>query len=134
MKGGILWGTLAKNYMQELLELDLSNESLNAEKQDLKEGLETALLEQQNSLGILLSYYYKEQGGLVENVRFSGINFETSAAGTVRVGFNVVYFNACWDIHETNQDSMLLNFTLDAPTKRLKLYGPSMPEREQNEI
>ena len=121
-------------YMQELLELELKGMPLRSESQVVIDDLERVLLEEQTSLGIILSYYYKEQGGLVENVLLADkIHFETPT-GTFRVSFKVVHFNACWDIHGTNDESMLLAFKLNDHPKRLKLYGPSWPEREQNEI
>lgn len=94
------------------------------------------LLEQyKKDLGILLSYYYNEAGGLVEEVKLdSEITLTSPTSGYFRVSFDVVHFNACLDIHQLNKDFMILHMDLISDTNNLKISGPIWPEREPDEI
>lgn len=66
-------------------------------------------------IGIYLSYYYRGEGGLVERVGLKeGIDFRDPLAGSLKVSFGLVYFNACLNIHdEAEKDEMLLQFEID---------------------
>ena len=86
-------------------------------------------------LAICLSYYYKSEGGLVEDVRFEGnLTVTSPTTGYFQVSFNVVYFNACLDIHQLNKDFMVLQMNLVTDTNKIKISGPVLPEREPDEI
>jgi hypothetical protein len=86
-------------------------------------------------IAILLSYYFKSEGGLVEGVKLvDDINFTTETSGTLKVNFKLVHFNACLDIHGINSDQMVLNFNLDPMSKKIKFSGPLWVEREPDEL
>lgn len=86
-------------------------------------------------IAILLSYYYKSDGGLVEGVKLvDDINFNTQTSGTLTVNFRLVFFNACLDIHSINRDQMVLHFDLDPTTNKIKFSGPIWVEREPDEL
>lgn len=89
----------------------------------------------QRDLGIFLSYYYKGQGAVVEKVQLATkpqLNCQNS--GTLYLRFELVYFNACQDLHETQIEEMKINFQLDEAKKILILNGPYWPIREMDEI
>ena len=46
----------------------------------------------------------------------------------------LVYFNACQDLHETQVEEMKLSFQFDAAKKNLTLVGAYWPAREPDEI
>uniref|UniRef100_UPI0040477894 hypothetical protein n=1 Tax=Algoriphagus sp. TaxID=1872435 RepID=UPI0040477894 len=90
---------------------------------------------QQRDLGIFLSYYYKRQGAVVEKVQLkTSPQLDSQSSGTLCLGFELVYFNACQDLHETQSDEMKLNFQFDADKKILNLDGPYWTVREMDEI
>ncbi|HLU90533.1 MAG TPA: hypothetical protein VKZ51_11920 [Cyclobacteriaceae bacterium] len=121
--------------MQELLELPLDQPLQDIDIQSVISILEKAIVAQQTTLGMMLSYLYRDQGGVVENVHQVGeIKFETPTSGSIRVAFDVVVFNACWDTHGTDPEIMILHFNLDEDAGSVKLYSPSWPERGQDEI
>ena len=90
---------------------------------------------QQRDLGIFLSYYYKRQGAVVEKVQLKTIpQLDTQDIGTLCLGFELVYFNACQDLHETQTEEMKLRFQFDAAKKTLNLLGAYWPSCEPDEI
>lgn len=90
---------------------------------------------QQRDLGIFLSYYYKRQGAVVEKVQLkTAPQLDSQDSGTLSLGFEVVYFNACQDLHETQAEEMKLSFQFDAAKKTLNLVGAFWPSREPDEI
>jgi len=56
-----------------------------------------------------------EEGRLVERVGLKeGIDFRDPLAGSLKVSFGLVYFNACLNIHDgAEKDKMLLQFEID---------------------
>lgn len=93
------------------------------------------LLEQnQTAMGIFLSYYYRKEGGLVEDVKTNHIGFTSPISGVLSLSYKVVYFNACLDIHSNETESMPIHFTLNLAQNKLELTGPRWPEREPDEI
>lgn len=121
--------------MQEILKIPLSSSPLEFDSQNSIKNFEKALFERQTSLGMILSYYYRDLGGLVENVCLAGkINFDGPSSGTFTVNFDVVYYNACWDTYGTDPETMILHFNLNEDAGSVMLYGPSWPERGQDEI
>ena len=89
----------------------------------------------QRDLGIFLSYYYKRQGAVVEKVQLKTVpQLDPQDSGTVSLGFELVYFNACQDLHETQQEEMKLSFQFDTERKSLNLVGAYWPSREPDEI
>jgi hypothetical protein len=90
---------------------------------------------QQRELGIFLSYYYKRQGAVVEKVKLSAApQLNSQVSGTLSLEFELVYFNACQDLHETQSEEMKLSFQFDAAKKILNLVGAYWPSREPDEI
>lgn len=83
-------------------------------------------------IGIYLSYYFRGEGGLVERVGLKeGIDFRDPLAGSLKVSFGLVYFNACLNIHdEAEKDEMLLQFEIDPDRQKVKFTGPYWPQRE----
>ncbi|MEX2594312.1 MAG: hypothetical protein WD426_16190 [Anditalea sp.] len=121
--------------MQEFREFDLTNSIEAFENESYVEEIIKVMEQNKKELGIFLSYYFKEEGGLVEEVKLSDkISFLTSTTGTFKVNFKVVYFNACWDIHSDNKEEMLIHFDFYPAQKKMRLTGPRWPEREPDEI
>ena len=89
---------------------------------------------QQRDLGIFLSYYYKRQGAVVEKVQFKTTQLDSKNSGTLCLSFELVYFNACQDLYETQAEEMKLSFQFDAAKKTLNLLGAYWPTREPDEI
>ncbi|MCM0041404.1 MAG: hypothetical protein NBV61_01430 [Algoriphagus sp.] len=90
---------------------------------------------QQRDLGIFLTYYYKRQGAVVEKVQLkSATQLDSQDTGTLCLSFELIYFNACQDLHETQSEEMKLSFQFDAAKMTLKLVGPYWPSREPDEI
>ena len=90
---------------------------------------------QQRDLGIFLSYYYKRQGAVVEKVKLkTAPQLDSPDSGILCLGFELVYFNACQDLHETQTEEMKLSFQFDAAKKTLNLLGAYCPTREPDEI
>lgn len=93
------------------------------------------ILNQQRNLGIFLSYYYKRLGAVVEKVRLpTEPQLDSLDSGTLILRFELVYFNACQDLHETQVEEMKLSFQFDAAKKNLTLVGAYWPAREPDEI
>lgn len=104
-----------------------------------KEGFEASVIQLLDShkkeLAICLSYYYKSEGGLVEDLRLDGnLTVTSPTTGYFQVSFNVVHFNACLDIHQLNKDFLVLHMNLMADTNKIKISGPLWPERDPDEI
>ena len=90
---------------------------------------------QQRDLGIFLSYYYKRQGAVVEKVQLKTVpQLDSQNSGNLCLSFELVYFNACQDLHETQAEEMKLSFQFDAAKKTLNLVGAYWPSREPDEI
>lgn len=86
-------------------------------------------------LGIFLSYYYRKQGAVVENVViFSSPVFMDEFSGKVKVTFDLVFFNACLNIHEKEIEQMELSFKILPEDALFVFTGPNWPEREVDEI
>lgn len=121
--------------MQESWKFDIIELS-DKKPYDYNEIIERLFEKKGKDLGIFLSYYYKSEGGLVEDVRLQdGVEFIKSTSGTVKVNFNIIYYNACLDINsDNNRQEMTLNFELIPSEQKIKLIGPYWPEREPDEI
>jgi hypothetical protein len=97
--------------------------------------IQEVLLKNQKDMGIFLSYYYRKEGAVVENVQLIGpINLLNDFYGDFLVDFDLVHFNACLNIHEQNKEKMKIQFEIDQDSKQLILTGPYWPEREMDEI
>ena len=91
-----------------------------------------ALIEKRaKEVGIYLSYYYRGEGGLVEQVSLEDVVVESPTTGSLKVNFYVIYYNACLNIHsEDNKDKMTLHFEIEPNRKTVKFTGPYWPQRE----
>lgn|SRR5690606_9470168 len=114
--------------MQEIWEFDMPTAELQSPEDRLREVLESRSKE----IGIYLSYYYRPEGGIVEQVRLKDdIMFTTATTGRLTVDFVVIYYNACLNINSTdNKDQMPLNFEIDPEYGKVKFTGPYWPQRE----
>nr|MBI1229798.1 hypothetical protein [Cytophagales bacterium] len=103
--------------------------------QDHSVWLEELVLRHRKEMAIFLSYYFRREGAVVENVRMIGSAQDTAGIkGSMTVAFDVVFFNACLNINETNLDQMTLSYRLDEGKSAITLTGPYWPEREPDEI
>ena len=101
----------------------------------LPEGLVAVMQLKQIELGIFLSYYYKKTGAVVENVsQASEIKFTSPISGSLTVAFDLIYFNACRDIHQQESGEMDLQVTWDEGKRILRLQGEYWPTRDGDEI
>ena len=101
----------------------------------LPEGLEAVLQLKQIELGIFLSYYYKKGEAVVENVsQASETKFTSPLSAALTVAFDLIYFNACRDIHQQERGEMELQVIWDEGKKILRLQGEYWPTRDGDEI
>lgn len=121
--------------MQEFWEFDV-HQPLEDLNEPLGSGIIKELVEKNaKDMAIYLSYYYRGEGGLVENVEWAdNLYFENATSGNFKVRFDIVYFNACLDIHTGNKNDMLIFFNLNTAKGKLRLNGPHWPERGPDEI
>lgn len=118
--------------MQESWKFSIPNHLLS---KDLRELLQKLLEENEKEMGIFLSYYFKKEGALTEKVQLHSIpDFKEKLRGNFWVSFDLVYYNACLNIHEQNRDQMELGFEFKEDLTSLQLTGPYWPEREMDEI
>lgn len=97
--------------------------------------LEEILAKGEKELGIFLSHYFKKQGAIAEKVRLKGkIDFTGHLSGMFVLDFDLIYFNACLNIHEKERDSMKIDFVIDPSSNELTLKGEYWPEREADEL
>ncbi|WPR77049.1 hypothetical protein [Algoriphagus sp. NG3] len=97
------------------------------------EVIKQVLIDNKKDLGIFLSYYFKKEGALSENVSLnSEVSFEDQNSGSFTLAFDLVHFNACLAIHEQKRDQMNINFKIEG--NGLTLTGPYWPERGMDEI
>lgn len=114
--------------MQETWAFDYSD-SLNSNN------LSEFLKSKSKDLGIFLSYYYKRDGALAENVDVkSNPIFETPTRGNLILEFDLIHFNACLAIHEKEISEMKIRFEMNENANQLILTGAYWPERGMDEI
>lgn len=94
------------------------------------------VMEQHNrEMGIFLSYYYRKEGAVVENVRLIPPSSDlTESTGSISVSFELVHFNSCLNIHDTNPEKLILHYEISDQGTALNLTGPYWPEREPDEL
>src|SRR5690554_5131298 len=121
--------------MQEFWEFDV-DQPINDRSGPLNAELIKELVKKNTKdMAIYLSYYYRGEGGLVEQVEWADeLYFENPSSGNFKVTYDVVYFNACLDIHTGNKNDMLISFHLDKVQGKLRLSGPHWPERGPDEL
>ncbi|MCH7409425.1 hypothetical protein MM239_08470 [Belliella sp. DSM 111904] len=116
--------------MQEIWTFEINNKSEFESNEDLiKKQVEI----NQKELGIMLSYYYKPQGAVVEQVKFiSTIVSKADNTAKIILGFVVVHFNACLNIHDQNQER--IEMTVKVTENEITFRGPEILERGMDEI
>jgi len=108
---------------------------LHLQTKDLEELLISLLVENEKELGIFLSYYFKKEGAVAEKVQLeTPPQFKEKFNGNIWVSFDLVYFNACLNIHEQKRDELPIQFEFDPLFQTLTLTGSYWPEREMDEI
>ncbi|MBN3519206.1 hypothetical protein JYB62_04260 [Algoriphagus lutimaris] len=101
----------------------------------LSSTISSVLEENQKDLGIFLSYYFKREGAVVEQVLLKEVpDFYTENSGRLILEFDLVHFNACLAIHEQKREEMKVDFLIDPLTLKLTLKGPYWPERGMDDI
>lgn len=104
-------------------------------KGNLKESFDSLFSENAKELAIFLSYYTRSEGAIAENVRLLEMEEPLSPQeGSLWLGFQKVFYNACLNIHETDPDKMLVRYLIDPSEGKLVLTGPDVPEREPDEL
>jgi len=89
--------------------------------------------ESKEEMGIFLSYYFKKDGAVVENVEIDGeVTTREPRHGKFRVVFDLIHYNACLNIHDQNIDRMDLEYSREKD--QVIFTGPYWPERGQDEI
>jgi len=89
--------------------------------------------ENQNEIGIFLSYYFKKDGAVVENAVLDGdVKTTSPGRGKFQVSFDLIFYNACLNIHDQNKDKIEIDYKMENDT--IILTGPFWPERGQDEI
>lgn len=125
----LIWVPLA---MQETWKFKISEPIEDTNTQSL---LLRLLENNTKDLGIFLSFYFRKQGAVAENVViFNSPVFMDEFSGKVKVKFDLVFFNACLNIHEKENDQMELSFRILPEEAQLIITGPYWPEREMDEI
>lgn len=107
----------------------------NGRNTSLTPWLTNVLDQYSKEMGIFLSYYYRNEGAVVENVRLIPPDSDlTEMNGTISVSFQLIHFNACLNIHDTNPEQLILSYEISKHGTELTLIGPYWPERELDEI
>ncbi len=86
-----------------------------------------------DTLRIDLSFHFKSDGFVVENIEIQKINFRNEQkSGILNVSFVKVFFNSCLNIHEEERDFIDLKFELDS--SKITIHSPTKFNREMDEI
>jgi hypothetical protein len=94
-----------------------------------KKNMETFLGE----IRIHLSYHFKKDGFIVENVELSKVEFnEINGSGLLFINYDQVYFNSCLNIDTSNKDTLQLKFEWNSGN--ISIYPPIRFNRESDEI
>ena len=116
--------------MQEKWKIKLDQPISNDE---IGKKLPVLLEKHAKDLGIFLSYYYRKQGAVVEDVKLMGeIITHPKSTGSFLLDFSLVFFNACLSIHETEREKMAVQYGLEG--EDLILTGEYWPERDSEEL
>ncbi|NHE57366.1 hypothetical protein [Cyclobacterium plantarum] len=104
-------------------------------EKEFKNALPLIFEQKRKELAIFLSLYTKTEGAIAENIRL--LSWEASVSiikGSLWLGFNKVFYNACLNINETDQDKMKIDYEANSPVTKIILSGPYIPEREPDDI
>jgi len=102
---------------------------------ELKNALPGIFEEKKKELAIFLSLYTKADGAIAENIKL--LSWEAAPSidkGSCLLGFDKVYYNACLNIHETDQDKIKIGYEFNSAANKIILTGPYIPEREPDDI
>ncbi len=118
--------------MQETWTFQLSRE-LSREKSERI--VEKIISKEKKDFGIFLSYYFRREGAVVENVAHqSSAEDKAPFKGKVIVSFDLIHYNACLNIHEQGKEVMELSYQIDLGSKSIEFTGPYWHEREMDDI
>ncbi|TDQ19065.1 hypothetical protein DFQ04_0882 [Algoriphagus boseongensis] len=105
------------------------------QKTQTEDDLDAFLNSKKKDLGIFLSYYFRKQGAIAENVKLvKSPSFSSPSSGIIQLEFELVHFNACLAINEKQTDQMEVTFEILPQSQQLRLTGPYWPSREMDEI
>lgn len=115
--------------MQEIWKFNIDQQSSVSDERMIRE----LVKKQEKEMGIFLSYYFKKEGAVVENVLMDGeVKITNPGKGKFQVNFDLIHYNACLNIHDQNKGKMDIDFVRDGDN--VILTGPYWPERGQDEI
>ncbi|MEX0884359.1 MAG: hypothetical protein WDZ72_12885 [Cyclobacteriaceae bacterium] len=122
--------------MQHQWEFNFETSDLNDSTQDhLQKKIIALLKNEKQELGIFLSYYFRPDGAIAENVEIpETVSFRGEWNGSILFSFDKVHFNACLNIHEEEKEKMEINFNIQSEKQKLVLTGPNWPERVPDDI
>ncbi|WP_186757832.1 hypothetical protein [Echinicola salinicaeni] len=116
--------------MQESWKFKLHN--LHSDQKDL---IREIIVKEQKEWGIFISMYAKLDGAIAEDISLEEIkSLGKELSGTIKVGFNKVYYNACLNIHEQDKDKIKLDYQIDTEKEEIVFTGPLIPERGMDDI
>ncbi len=116
--------------MQEIWSFPITESDL-----DLPSQKRVIQLVERNSkeLAIMISYYYKSEGALAEQIRIANDPiFSSENIGSVTLVFNLIHFNACLNIHEQAKEEIKIEFQFNPDQVIFK--GPYIADRGMDEI
>jgi hypothetical protein len=116
--------------MQETWKIKLGKPISNDE---IAQKLPELLERHRKDLGIFLSYYFRKQGAVAEDVKLhTTILPHDPNTGSFELDFALVFFNACLNIHETAREKMAITYALEEEILTLK--GEYWPERDSEDL
>ncbi len=128
---GVIFGKNIR--MQETWKIKLM-ELATDRSPDSEAWLRQVFQDRRAEIGIFLSYYYRSEGAVVENVSLQSHCAETVTEGNLIVRFDLVHYNACLNIHEQGKEAMELRYQIFPSQGEILLTGPYWPEREPDEM
>lgn len=109
------------------------NEDIKVENSEIL--IQNVISRENKDFGIFLSYYFRKDGAVVENVSFNSIELgNEKTKGKVMVSFDLIHFNACLNIHEQGKEKMELTYHIFFESNSIEFKGPFWPERGMDEI
>ncbi|KEO73992.1 hypothetical protein [Anditalea andensis] len=114
--------------MQESWKFIIDSKSAVADEHIIR----NLIKEHSREMGIFLSYYFKNEGAVVENVTSDEVKISIPGKGKVKVIFDLIHYNACLNINDQRKDQMKIDYLIE--NNKVILTGPYWPERGQDEI
>ncbi|MEX2511612.1 MAG: hypothetical protein WD398_01790 [Cyclobacteriaceae bacterium] len=122
--------------MQHQWEFNFETNDFNDTTQGhLEKKIIDLLKNEKQELGIFMSYYFRPDGAIAENVEVpEKVTFHGEWKGSILFKFEKIHFNACLNIHEQDKEKMEIHFNIQSEKEKLVLTGPYWPERGPDEI